>query len=96
MASVWIPAPMQSRTGGEAIIEAEGCTVRELIDAIERRHPGFRQVVVEADRLRQGVAIAVDGQVVTQGLYARVNADSEVHFLPAVGGGLQSASRATR
>jgi len=42
----------------------------------------------EEDDLIAGIAVVVDGEVSQLGLLERVREDSEIHFLPAIGGGL--------
>ena len=78
---------MQKLTDGQTQIEVEGETVRQVVEALEERHPGFKDRIVEDDRIKTEIAIAVDGEVVTAGLRARVGPNSEVHFLPALAGG---------
>ena len=78
---------MQKLTDGQTQIEVEGETVRLGVEALEERHPGFKDRIVEDDRIKTEIAIAVDGEVVTAGLRARVGPKSEVHFLPALAGG---------
>jgi len=39
---VRVPTPLQSLTGGAAEVTAEGKTVRELIDDLERRYAGIK------------------------------------------------------
>jgi molybdopterin converting factor small subunit len=41
----------------------------------------------EEDSLLPGVAVIVDGETSQLGLLERLNENSEVHFLPAIGGG---------
>ena len=87
MTTVWIPPPLQDLTGGRGQVEARGRTVRELIEDLEARFPGLRQRLCEEDRLRKGLAVSIDGAVAPEGLRARLQEDSEVHFLPAIAGG---------
>ncbi|WP_372719089.1 MoaD/ThiS family protein [Immundisolibacter sp.] len=88
MANVWIPATMQHLTGGEAVVQASGQTVRELLARLEQRYPGLQSAIVQDDgRLRPGVAVAVDGYVTSLGLYQRLTDGSDVQFVPAIGGG---------
>jgi sulfur-carrier protein len=42
---------------------------------------------VEDGDLKPHIAVAVDGEVSVLGVVERVGADSEVHFIPALGGG---------
>jgi molybdopterin synthase sulfur carrier subunit len=79
---------MQKLTNGQGQIEIEGTTVRQVIDNLDERFPGFKgRICGESDRIRPEIAVAVDGEVVTTGMRARVEATSEVHFLPALAGG---------
>ncbi len=87
MTTVWIPPPLQGLTGGRGQIEAQGRTVRALIDDLERQFPGLRERLCEEDRLRKGLAVSIDGVVAPEGLRATLQEDSEVHFLPAIAGG---------
>jgi sulfur-carrier protein len=87
MPVAWIPSLMQKLTEGQQQIPVEGSTVRQVVEALESLYPGFKDRIVEDDRIRTEIAVAVDGEVVTSGLRARVGAESEVHFLPALAGG---------
>ena len=87
MPVAWIPSLMQKLTEGQSQIAVKGETVRQVIDALEERYPGFKDRIVEEDRIKTEIAVAIDGEVVTAGLRARVSPDSEVHFLPALAGG---------
>ena len=72
---------------GHESVRVAGATLRELIDALEARYPGIKARVCEGSELRGGLAVVIDGQVSRQGLAAEVKEDSEVHFIPAIGGG---------
>ena len=78
---------MQKLTDGNHNVEVEGETVRQVVDALETRYPGFKGRIVENDRIKTEIAVAIVGEVVTAGLRAKVGPDSEVHFLPALAGG---------
>jgi len=87
MATVWIPSLLRGLCGGERIVEASGRTVRQVIDSLEGRCPGIRDRLVEDGELRPELAIAVDGETTQIGLMQPVGEQSEVHILPALGGG---------
>ncbi len=78
---------MQKLTDEQAQVEVGGETVRQVIEALETRYPGFKERVCEGDRIRPGLAVAIDGEISPEGLRKKVLPDSEVHFLPAIGGG---------
>jgi len=85
VAIVFIPSQLAKLTGGVRKVEASGRTLRDVIDSLERDYPGIRERLVEGDRLRPGLAAAVDNAFV--GLLQPVEDTSEIHFLPALQGG---------
>ena len=87
MANVFIPSLMQNLTGGEKQVRVEGSTVRQIINNLDGMYPGFKDRLVEDDRVKPNISVAVDGEVTPLGMIERVNENSEVHFLPAIGGG---------
>lgn len=87
MATVFIPTQLRSLTGGRDRVAVAGACVGDLVDAIERLHPGFRERVASGEEIAPGLAVAVDGENATLGLLEPVGPASEVHFLPALGGG---------
>ena len=87
MPRVHIPAPARDLTGGEVDLEIEATSVRRLIGVLEQRFPGFAERVLEEGELKPGLRVAVDGHVSPMGVLARLEPGSEVHFLPAIGGG---------
>ena len=89
MPEVWLPPRMQSLTGGRQQVVVPGSNVRQVINNLEKEYPGTRDILmdVEEDELSPGVAVIVDGETSLLGLLERVQENSEVHFLPAIGGG---------
>jgi len=87
MATVFIPPLLQSLARGHKEVSIEGTTVRQVVQRLESLYPGMEAALVEDDDLRPHIAVAVDGEVSVLGLLERVGEDSEVHFIPALGGG---------
>ena len=87
MATVVIPALLRKLTGGKDRTLATGATLKEIIDDLERQFPGFRERVVADGDLVGSLAVSIDGEIITGGLIEPVQPDSEVHFVPAIGGG---------
>ena len=89
MPEVWIPPRMQSLTGGKRTLQVTGSTVRQLINNLDKEFPGVRSRLCDeqGNDLLPGVAVIVDGETSQLGLLQRVGENSEVHFLPALGGG---------
>lgn len=86
MATVFIPAMLQSLTGGVTHLQVEGNTVRAILNVLEERFPGFKDRLLQDGDLRPDIAVAVDGEFVVD-LIERVHPDSEVHFVPPISGG---------
>ncbi len=87
MATVFIPAALRKFTAGRERAIAQGRNVGQLIDDLNRQFPGIRAQLVENDDLRPSIAVSVDGEIAIGGLLEPVSESSEVHFLPALGGG---------
>mgnify|MGYP001400767100 CR=1 FL=1 len=89
MAEVWIPPRMQRLTGGQKMVLVAGATVRQLLNNLEDQFPGIQAWLCDeqSEELLPGVAVIVDGETSQLGMLERVGENSEVHFLPALGGG---------
>ncbi len=87
MPRVFIPSLVRDLTGGVAELEVEGATVSEALDAVERLYPGVRDRLCRGDGLLPGFQVSVDDTLTKSGLRAKLAPRSEVHFLPAIGGG---------
>lgn len=85
-----MPTPLRRYIGGEASVTVPGGTLRELVNNLDERYPGIREHLVnpeDGDRLALGLAAVVDGEPTNMGLLTRLEANAEVHFLPAIAGG---------
>jgi molybdopterin converting factor small subunit len=88
MPKVWIPTLMRKLTDGQAQVEVEGSTIREVVESLDAAFPGIKaRLCTEEGRVRPNIAVAIDGQITPQGMRTKVGAQSEVNFIPAVGGG---------
>ena len=87
MADVWIPVAVQKLTGGMDRIQASGSTVRQIIASLDREYPGIGSALTMDGEIVPGMVAIVDGEVAYMGMLEHVGEDSEVHFLPAIGGG---------
>ena len=68
-------------------MDCDAANLRQVIEKLEQSFPGIKDKLVEDDRIRPNLAVAVDGEVARMGLLEKVTAASEVHFVPAIGGG---------
>ena len=87
MATVYIPSLMQGLTGGQQQLEVPGATVRQIINNLEEAYPGIKDRLVDNNRIKPNITVAIDGEVTPMGMLEKVGENSEVHFLPAIGGG---------
>ena len=87
MATVFIPTMLQKMTGGIKQVDLEAKNVRQIIEELERLYPGIKDRLVEDGAIRSNLAVAIDGEVARMGLLDKVGEASEVHFVPAFGGG---------
>jgi len=87
MATVVIPALLRKYTDGKDRVVASGRNIGELIDDLERLHPGLREHVIEDGDVKPSVAISIDGDMSTGGILEPVRDSSEIFILPAIGGG---------
>ena len=87
MIKVFIPPLLREATGGIEEVDVSAATVRQVVGALDKRFPGIRERLCEGESLRPGTAVAVNGAVSSLGLLTKVADGSEVHFLPAIGGG---------
>lgn len=88
--TVRLPGALRDAVGGDNKVSADGKTLGEIFADIERRHPGFRdRVLDEQGRLRTYVNVYIgeaDARA-SGGLDAPVPAGAEVMVIPAMAGG---------
>lgn len=90
MATIYIPSLMRDLTGGKEIIRIEGADMRQIIANLETAYPGFKQRLLEegTQRIKPNIAVMIDGRNARRILLDKVNEKSEIHFLPAISGGI--------
>jgi molybdopterin synthase sulfur carrier subunit len=90
MPIVHIPPPYRGPTQGRAEIQVEGATVLECLEAVEARHPGFRELVIDPKgELHRFVRLFVNGeQLDRDALGAAVKESDQLEVLAAIGGGV--------
>jgi sulfur-carrier protein len=86
---VRIPTPLRSLTGGEEAVKLSGSSVREVLDALEQKHPGMRERLLDDKGVRRFVNIYVGDEDIRflDGLDTRVEAGTEISIVPAIAGG---------
>jgi sulfur-carrier protein len=87
---VRVPGPLRRLTAGESIVEVDGATVSEALDALEAKYPGFRERIYDQDgKLRQFVNIYKNDEDIRfgSGLDTQIGQDDDLSIVPAVAGG---------
>ena len=87
MAKIFIPTMLQTLTAGTKQVDFEARNIRQVIEKLDEMFPGIKDRLVEDDEIRPNLAIAIDGDVAIMGMLEKVGENSEVHFVPAIGGG---------
>ncbi|MXV75025.1 MoaD/ThiS family protein [Candidatus Poribacteria bacterium] len=88
MPIVAIPSLLRNLTNGEDSVTVPGTTIREVINNLETHYPGMKARLCEDDRIKPGIAVYVNGLLTRGSILESVDADAEIHFLPAIGGGI--------
>jgi sulfur-carrier protein len=87
MPRVFIPPELRKLAGGAESVVVPGKTIREVIDNLDAAYPGIGRHLLDGEALRGGLTVVIDADVSPRGLLQKVDDASEVHFLPAIGGG---------
>ncbi|BAU22611.1 molybdenum cofactor biosynthesis protein MoaD [Caldimicrobium thiodismutans] len=87
---VRIPTPLLSLTGGKKEVEAEGATIKELIEDLERRYPGLKERLCDEEgNLRRFINFFVNDEDIRflQGEETPIKDGDVVSIVPAIAGG---------
>ena len=88
MPTVWVPSLVQDLTGGQEKVTVPGETLRQVINNLDAAYPGMKaRLLDDTDRIRRGLAVAIDGSTTHPGMIQPVDPDSNIYFIPAIGGG---------
>ena len=87
LATIFIPTMLLEITHGIKNLELDARIVRQVVDELEKVYPGIQERLLDANDIREGLAVVVDGDVSVMGMLTKVGEKSEVHFVPAIGGG---------
>jgi len=90
MVTVKVPTLLRSYTGGQATVQADGKTIKEVFVSLEAQYPGISDRLIDVNGgVHRFVNIfAGDDDVrYLEGLATSVKPDEEITILPAVSGG---------
>jgi sulfur-carrier protein len=80
MAHVVFPEHLLRYTGGAREVDVTAGNVRELLEELEARFPGSRDVLARS-------AVAIDGQIYQDAFLEALEPASEVFFMQRIEGG---------
>ncbi|MBA2316407.1 MAG: MoaD/ThiS family protein [Euzebyales bacterium] len=89
-ATVRIPTPLRTATGGASTVDLDGATVGEVLRQLDAAHPGIgERLLDDSGQLRRFVNVFVDDEDVrfADGLDTPVRDGATVSIIPAVAGG---------
>lgn len=81
MATVYLQTDHCRFTGGEKILQVDGNTVGDLIGELEHRFPGLGRLLTE------GASVAINGEIVPNGIFEKVDPSTEIYFVAPIAGG---------
>lgn len=86
---VKVTATLQKMVGGQRMIEGEGHTVGEVIDDLERKHPGIKDMVMVDGEIHRFVNIYLNDEDVRflEQLNTPLKEGDVLSILPALAGG---------
>jgi molybdopterin synthase sulfur carrier subunit len=87
---VRIPTPLRKLTQNLEIVDAEGATIRELIDSLERAYPGLKERICDdQNQIRRFVNVFLNDEDVRflSESETPVKSGDEVSIVPAIAGG---------
>lgn len=90
MVRVRIPTPLRKLTGGDEVVSVNAGTISELIDALEQKHPGLRERLLDdKGQQRRFINIFVGDEDIRfqQQLATPLTDGVEVSIVPAIAGG---------
>ena len=87
--TIRIPTPLRTLTGGEDQVNADGSTVGQVIENLEKRHPGIRDRLLDDKGVRRFVNIYVGDEDIRflDGLGTKLKSSDEISIVPAIAGG---------
>jgi molybdopterin converting factor small subunit len=86
---VEVPPRYRGPTGGVALVQVDGDTVRSCIEAVESQYPGFHELIFDPEgNVRRFVSLCVNGDAIDRAAVDKPVANGDrVQILSAVAGG---------
>ncbi len=89
MATIRIPTPLRSYTGGQGEITVSGQTVQEALDDLLRQYPDLQKHLLSEGKLRSFVNVFVGDEDVRylNGMETPIAPDARLMIVPSIAGG---------
>jgi molybdopterin synthase sulfur carrier subunit len=87
---VRIPTPLRKLTQNKEIVDAEGSTIREVLNDLENSYPGLKERICdEQNNIRRFVNVFVNDEDIRflQESETPLKSGDEVSIVPAIAGG---------
>src|SRR5438067_1353147 len=94
--NVRIPEVLRKLTNGSDLVALEAATVKEMIDNLEKAHPGIKERICdEKGNVRRFVNVFVNEEDIRfqENLETKLAAGAEVSILPAIAGGAAKSAK---
>jgi molybdopterin synthase sulfur carrier subunit len=87
--TVRVPTPLRTLTGGADEVQVEGTNVAEVIEDLEKKHPGMRERLLDDKGVRRFVNIYANDEDIRflDNLETAVADGDSVSIVPAIAGG---------
>jgi sulfur-carrier protein len=87
---VRIPTPLRKLTQNQEIVEADGATIGEVIESLERNYPGLKERICDdQNQIRRFVNVFLNEEDIRflNETETQVKSGDEVSIVPAIAGG---------
>ncbi len=78
---VGLSGPLRAAANGEASINIEAETIRELLNRLLERYPAMKQ------HMEIGIAVSIDGAIYRDNWTTKIPEGADVYLLPRIAGG---------
>jgi molybdopterin synthase sulfur carrier subunit len=87
--TVRIPTPLRTLTQGKDEVDANGRSVREVLDDLEKHYPGLRERLLDEKGVRRFVNIYQNEEDIRflENLDTKVKDGDSISIVPAIAGG---------
>ena len=88
--TVRIPSPLRRLTEGKDVVDADGGTIKDVIENLELNFNGFKERLIDENgEMRYFVNVYLNGEDVRflDGILTETNTGDEISIVPAVAGG---------